>query len=83
MEIMDWIFVIGVLLVINIGMTYIAMKDIKYLEKTVPHTQEIDDVLSAKIYYLERKLDDIDNAIGDVMMDVSSLKPLEDDDDLY
>ena len=82
MEIMDWIFVIGVLLVINIGMTYIAMKDIKYLEKTVPHTQEIDE-LSAKINYLERKLDDIDDSIGDVMMDVSSLKPLEDDDDLY
>ena len=82
MEIMDWIFVIGVLLVINIGMTYIAMKDIKYLEKTVPHTQEINE-LSAKINYLERKLDDIDHSIGDVMMDVSSLKPLEDDDDLY
>lgn len=82
MEIMDWIFVIGVLLVINIGMTYIAMKDIKYLEKTVPHTQEINE-LSAKINYLERKLDDIDDSIGDVMMDVSSLKPLEDDDDLY
>ena len=42
-------------------------------------------MLSAKIYYLERKLDDIDNAIGSVLlMKVTSLKntkALEDDDD--
>ena len=77
----DWMFIIGVLLVINIVMTWFVMGKLNYLLSYVPYNQGLAmDTQSRDMDSLESKLDDINSLLLDVSSDVDSLKPNTRDD---
>ena len=77
----DWMFIIGVLLVINIVMTWFVMGKLNYLLRNVPYNQELAiDTQSRAMDSLESKLDDINSLLLDVSSDVVSLMPKTRDD---
>jgi outer membrane murein-binding lipoprotein Lpp len=80
-KINDWMFIIGVLLVINIVMTWFVMGKLNYLLSYVPYNQGLAmDTQSRDMDSLESKLDDINSSIEDLSSDIDSLKPKTRDD---
>ena len=77
----DWMFIIGILLVINIVMTWFVMGKLNYLLSYVPYNQGLAmDTQSRDMDSLENKLDDINSLLLDVSSDVVSLMPKTRDD---
>lgn len=77
----DWMFIIGVLLVINIIMTWFVMGKLNYLLSYVPYNQGLAmDTQSRDMDSLESKIDDINSLLLDVSSDVVSLMPKTRDD---